>query len=106
MQQATVNLFADMSVQPATLQGGLTRPRPPRTPAAALGPGTPTRSVTAGTPVTVSGTATDNGGGRVGGVEVSVDGLTWHPATGPGELELHVDSGRQRPGHGTQPRCR
>ena len=36
-----------------------------------------------GTPFTITGTATDTGGGRVGGVEVSVDGgTTWHPATG------------------------
>ena len=33
--------------------------------------------------MTLSGTATDTGGGVVGGVEVSVDGgTTWHPATG------------------------
>jgi len=33
--------------------------------------------------VTISGTATDTGGGVVAGVEVSVDGgTTWHPATG------------------------
>jgi hypothetical protein len=33
--------------------------------------------------VTISGTATDTGGGVVGGVEVSVDnGATWHRATG------------------------
>ena len=84
MQQATVNLFADMVVQPATPQAGLT-------PAAAStdttpptsAPTAPTRTVTAGNPLTVSGTAADSGGGRVGGVEVSVDGgATWHPATG------------------------
>jgi hypothetical protein len=35
--------------------------------------------------VTVSGTATDAGGGVVGGVEVSADdGQTWHPASGTG----------------------
>ena len=34
-------------------------------------------------PVTISGTAIDTGGGVVAGVEVSVDGgLTWHPAVG------------------------
>jgi hypothetical protein len=83
MQQATVNLFADMVVQPATLQTGLTRAAasadttPPRS-----APSTPTRIVSAGAAVTVTGTAVDMGGGRVGGVEVSVDGgATWHPAT-------------------------
>src|SRR5207342_3901862 len=31
----------------------------------------------------ITGTATDSGGGVVGGVEVTVDGgLTWHPASG------------------------
>ena len=33
--------------------------------------------------VTVTGTASDSGGGVVAGVEVSTDGgTTWHPATG------------------------
>jgi uncharacterized protein YjdB len=88
MQQATVNLLADMGVQPATLQAGLT--------AASASTDTlrPTSSITSpaggatlqqGTAVTISGTATDTGGGVVGGVEVSVDGgATWHPATGRG----------------------
>ena len=40
-------------------------------------------SVADGTQVTLSGTATDTGGGVVAGVEVSTDGgATWHPATG------------------------
>ena len=47
----------------------------------------------AGHAVTISGTATDTGGGVVGGVEVSVDGgATWHPATGRDELDLHLDA--------------
>ena len=86
MQQATVNLFADMGVQPATLQPGLV--------AASASTDTiaPTSVITSpatgvslptGTPVTVTGTATDSGGGVVAGVEVSTDnGTTWHPATG------------------------
>ncbi len=85
MQQATINLMADMGAQPATLMAGMV--------AAARTTDTtpPTVSVTApaagavianGTSVTMSGTATDVGG-RVGAVEVSVDGGTrWHPATG------------------------
>jgi hypothetical protein len=85
MRQATVNLFADMGVQPQTLQSGLT------TATASTDTTAPTArvtspangdTVTAGTPVVVSGAATDVGG-VVGGVEVSVDGgTTWHPATG------------------------
>ena len=40
------------------------------------------QTVTAGTPVTISGTASDSGG-IVAGVEVSTNGgTTWHPATG------------------------
>jgi N,N-dimethylformamidase beta subunit-like, C-terminal/Bacterial Ig domain len=84
IQQASVNLLADMLVQAATLQAGLTPAgaSTDTTPPISR-PNTPTRIVTAGTPVTVSGTAADSGGGRVGGVEVSVDGaLTWHPAAG------------------------
>ena len=37
---------------------------------------------------TITGTATDTGGGVVGGVEVSTDGgATWHPATGRDDLD-------------------
>lgn len=86
MQQATVNLFADMSVLPATLMSGLT-PASPSTDTTA-----PTTVITApaggstvvnGAQVTLTGTAADTGGGQVAGVEVSTDGgATWHPATG------------------------
>jgi hypothetical protein len=84
MQQATINLFADMGVQPGTLQSGLV----PAT--ASTDTTAPTSIITspaAGSTVhgsmTITGTATDTGGGVVGGVEVSVDGgTTWHPATG------------------------
>ncbi|MCI0350777.1 MAG: DUF4082 domain-containing protein [Acidobacteriales bacterium] len=86
MQQATVNLFADMGVQPATIRSGLI-PATPSTDTNAPGstitsPASGT-SVTAGTPVTVTGTAADQGGGVVGGIEVSVDsGVSWHAASG------------------------
>ena len=86
MRQAMVNLFADMGVQPATLQSGLvpatasTDTSPPTSTVTSPVSGT---NVTAGLQVTVSGTAQDSGGGVVGGVEVSVDGgATWHPAVG------------------------
>ena len=40
-------------------------------------------SLPSGTPVTITGTATDAGGGVVAGVEVSVDGgTTWSAANG------------------------
>ncbi len=84
LQQATVNLFADMGVQPATLEAGLVAAE------ASTDDVAPTSSVDAGPAVvdadgvvTVAGTASDAGGGVVAAVEVSVDGgVTWHPATG------------------------
>lgn len=86
MQQATVNLFADMGVQPATLQGGLvtatasTDSTPPTSTILAPAPGA---NLVPNTIVTITGTASDAGGGLVGGVEVSVDGgATWRRATG------------------------
>ena len=45
--------------------------------------------------MTVTGTATDAGGGRVAGVEVSTDGGTsWHPATGTTVVDLHLRPAR------------
>ena len=82
MQQATANLLADMDAQPGTLQGGLTPAlesadcTPPTS-----APSSASVSVSAGVAVSVGGSATD-AGGRVGGVEVSVNGAAWHPATG------------------------
>ncbi len=85
MKQGTVNLFADMSVQPSTIESGLI-------PATASSDATPpTSTITSpasganfptGEPLTITGTASDVGG-VVAGVEVSVDGgATWHPAIG------------------------
>jgi hypothetical protein len=82
MQQATVNLLADMDARPGTLQAGLTAAArstdciPP-----VSAPSVSSRSVSAGVGVTVTGSAGDSGG-RVGGVEVSVNGVPWHPAAG------------------------
>ncbi|MCU0261744.1 MAG: DUF4082 domain-containing protein, partial [Ilumatobacteraceae bacterium] len=85
VQQATVNLLADMGVQPATLQATLVA----ATPSSDVTP--PTVAVTSpaagttvpGGAVTVTGTATDLGGGVVGAVEISTDGgTTWRRATG------------------------
>jgi hypothetical protein len=86
MQQATVNLFADMTVQPATLQSGLVAgvaSTDTVAPTAAITSPGDGDSVIAGSPTTVTGTASDAGGGRVAGIEVSTDnGVTWHPASG------------------------
>jgi hypothetical protein len=85
MQQATVNLLADMGVQPGSLQAGLVAA------SASADLTAPVSTITApaagarpqaGTLVAISGTAADSGG-MVGGVEVSVDGgTTWRRATG------------------------
>ncbi len=87
MQQATVNLFADMGVQPSSLQSGLvsasasTDTTPPQS---AIASPTAGSTLNTGGAILVSGTATDTGG-VVAGVEFSGDGgLTWHPATGRG----------------------
>ena len=86
MQQATVNLFADMGIQPGAIQSGLlpaTASTDVTQPASIISTPSSGASVSPGSIVTISGTASDAGGGRVGGVEVSVDGgLTWHAATG------------------------
>ena len=101
MQQATVNLFADMGVQPGTLQGGLTA-------ATASSDSTaPTSQITSPTdgstveedePVTITGTASDAEGGVVGGVEVSVDnGTTWRRAEGRESWRYTWTPGSQGP---------
>jgi hypothetical protein len=88
MQQATLNLFADMGVQPATLQGGLllaTKSTDTAPPTSIISSPASGSNLPLGSLVTISGTATDAGGGVVGGVEVSGDGgQTWHQANGRG----------------------
>ena len=84
VQQAMVNLFAQMGIQPHTLQSGLvvgvlsndhTAPQATIDPLSLV--------VTQGSTFTVKGTAADLGGGVVAGVEFSGDGgLTWHKASG------------------------
>ncbi len=88
LQQATVDLFADMSVQPMSLQPGLVASTISSDTAARVSViDTPAHgaNLSTGSPVTVSGTASDTGGGVVAGVEVSTDGgASWHPAAGRG----------------------
>ena len=90
MEQATVNLLADMRAQPGSLQEGLvhaiqtTDVSPPTTTITSPLAG---ENVQSGSSITITGTASDQSGetpgGQVGGVEVSVDGGgTWHPAAG------------------------
>jgi Domain of unknown function (DUF4082)/Bacterial Ig domain len=86
MQQATVNLFADMgNVEPATLMAGLTpgtQSTDRTSPTSAITSPSQGATLQDGAKVTISGTAADAGGGVVAGVEVSTDGgSTWHPVT-------------------------
>jgi methionine-rich copper-binding protein CopC len=85
MQQATVNLLADMGAQPATLQSGLaqaTQSTDHTPPSSTITSPSAGATVSNGGTVTITGTATDSGGGVVAGVEVSTDGgTTWHPVT-------------------------
>ncbi|MGY1733782.1 DUF4082 domain-containing protein [Geodermatophilus sp. SYSU D01045] len=83
MRQATVNLFADMGVQPVTPAGDLVpASRTTDTAPPVVTVTSPATGAVVGTPLTIAGTATD-AAGVVSGVEVSVDGgTTWHPAEG------------------------
>ena len=84
IQQATLNLFADMGVQPATMQPDLVAAT------ASTDDTAPTSSIdmtsvagSVGSVMTIRGSASDRGGGVVAAVELSVDGGTnWHPAIG------------------------
>jgi hypothetical protein len=88
MQQATINLLADMHASATTLQPGLVAATASTVTAAPVSTITSPSAgshVSDGTAVTIAGTATPAAGAQVGGVEVSVDGgATWHPATGRG----------------------
>jgi hypothetical protein len=83
MQQATINLFADMGVQPATISGlvaatASTDVTAPTTTIVSPANGT---TINSGAPVTFTGTSSD--ANQVAGVELSFDGgVTWVAATG------------------------
>jgi Domain of unknown function (DUF4082)/Cadherin-like domain/Bacterial Ig domain len=86
VQQAMVNLFADMGVQPSTLQATLaiasesTDHTPPKSTISQVSTTAPVE----GQSVTVTGTATDAGGGVIAAVDVSTDGgKTWNRANSP-----------------------
>jgi hypothetical protein len=86
MEQATVNLLAEMGAQPSTLETGLftgAETTDHTAPTATVTTPSAGSTVKNGEMVTVSGTAADTGGGVVAAVEVSTDGgKTWHPASG------------------------
>ena len=85
VQQAMVNLFADMGIQPQTLQASLvlaSASTDHTAPTASLTFPNGTSNIYEGQKITISGTAADVGG-VVAGVEVSTDGgQSWHKATG------------------------
>ncbi len=85
IQQATINLLADMNVSPASIQPGMTRATPSTdavAPTSRVASPAGGAAIAVGSPVTIGGTATDVGG-VVAGVEASTDGgQTWHPAVG------------------------
>jgi hypothetical protein len=85
VEQATVNLFAEMGVQPGSLTTGLvqgTKSTDTTPPSSTIASPTQGATLKDGSAVTITGSATDSGGGVVAGVEVSTDGgATWHPAT-------------------------
>jgi hypothetical protein len=85
MEQATVNLLAEMGAQPGTLIKGLvtaTKSTDTTPPTSTITSPAAGAKLTDGSSVTITGTATDTGGGVVAGVEVSTNGgSTWHPAT-------------------------
>lgn len=86
VQQAMVNLFADMGVQPTTLMASLQvaqQTTDTQAPVSTIANPVASGSYTAAQAITISGTATDFGGGIVAVVEVSTDGGNrWHRATG------------------------
>lgn len=85
MQQAQINLLADMGAQPGTRDPALaqaTASSDSTGPVVTIASPAQGAAIPHGTSVTASGTATD-AGGIVSGVEVSTDGgSTWHPAQG------------------------
>lgn len=85
MQQAQLNLLADMGAQPATRDTALaaaTASGDTTAPTATISSPAAGASIANGATVNVAGTASDVGG-VVAGVEVSTDaGNSWHPASG------------------------
>ncbi len=86
MQQATINLLADMGAPASTIMAGrqaATRSSDTAAPTTTITSPAAGALLANGTLVTVTGTASDTGGGVVAGVEVSTDsGVTWKVAKG------------------------
>lgn len=86
VQQAMVNMFADMGIQPTTLDASLilaTQSTDTLKPTSSITSPIIGASFLEGQHVTITGTAQDFGGGIIAGVEVSTDGgQHWFKATG------------------------
>jgi hypothetical protein len=86
VQQAMVNMFADMGIQPTTLDASLilaTQSTDTLKPTSSISSPIIGASFLEGQHVTITGTAQDFGGGIIAGVEVSTDGgQHWFKATG------------------------
>ena len=86
VQQAMVNLFAEMGVQPETLMQSLAVAEQSTdftAPTSTITSPTSSDSFVTNQPVVITGTAVDTGGGTIAVVEVSTDGgATWHRADG------------------------
>jgi hypothetical protein len=86
VQQAMVNMFADMGIQPTTLVASLalaTQSTDTLKPTSSITSPTVGGSFLEGQHVTITGTAQDFGGGIIAGVEISTDGgQRWYKATG------------------------
>ncbi|WP_209889826.1 DUF4082 domain-containing protein [Rhizobium leguminosarum] len=86
VQQAMVNMFADMGIQPTTLDASLilaTQSTDTLKPTSSVSSPIVGASFLEGQHVTITGTAQDFGGGIIAGVEVSTDGgQHWFKATG------------------------
>ncbi|WP_374188725.1 DUF4082 domain-containing protein [Sinorhizobium sojae] len=86
VQQAMVNMFADMGIQPQTLDASLilaTQSTDTSKPTSTITSPNVSASFVEGQRVTITGTAQDFGGGIIAGIEVSVDGgQSWWKASG------------------------
>ncbi|MCS3742993.1 DUF4082 domain-containing protein [Rhizobium sp. BK661] len=86
VQQAMVNMFADMGIQPTTLDASLilaTQSTDHLKPTSTITSPIIGASFVEGQHVTITGTAQDFGGGIIAGIEVSTDGgQHWFKATG------------------------
>ncbi|MBY2919515.1 DUF4082 domain-containing protein [Rhizobium leguminosarum] len=86
VQQAMVNMFADMGIQPTTLDASLilaTQSTDALKPTSSISSPIIGASFVEGQRVTITGTAQDFGGGIIAGVEISTDGgQHWFKATG------------------------